>query len=60
MTIVGRFEKSLYDLIRGLRSHKGNEAEYIQSSLKECRSEIKSPDMGQNGTVGPRKGFDTD
>jgi AP-3 complex subunit delta-1 len=41
-----RFEKSLYDLIRGLRSHKGSEAEYIQNSLKECKSEIKSPDMG--------------
>ncbi|EED21758.1 AP-3 complex subunit delta, putative [Talaromyces stipitatus ATCC 10500] len=40
-----RFEKSLYDLIRGLRSHKGSEAEYIQNSLKECKSEIKSPDM---------------
>jgi hypothetical protein len=41
-----RFEKSLYDLIRGLRNHKGNEAEYIQNSLKECRTEIKSQDMG--------------
>jgi len=41
-----RFEKSLYDLIRGLRNHKGNEKEYIQTSLKECRSEIRSQDMG--------------
>lgn len=41
-----RFEKSLYDLIRGLRNHKGNEKEYIQSCLKECRSEIRSQDMG--------------
>ncbi|CRG89865.1 AP-3 complex subunit delta [Talaromyces islandicus] len=40
-----RFEKSLYDLIRGLRSHRGSEAEYIQNSLKECRAEIKSQDM---------------
>lgn len=43
---VSRFEKSLYDLIRGLRNHKGNEAEYIQNSLKECKVEIKSQDMG--------------
>ncbi|QGA17940.1 hypothetical protein EYB26_005617 [Talaromyces marneffei] len=43
--IFTMFEKSLYDLIRGLRSHKGSEAEYIQNSLKECKSEIKSPDM---------------
>ena len=41
-----RFEKSLYDLIRGLRNHKGNEREYIQHSLRECRSEIKGSDMG--------------
>jgi AP-3 complex subunit delta-1 len=42
-----RFEKSLYDLIRGLRNHKGNEKEYIQNSLKECRAEIRGKDMGQ-------------
>jgi hypothetical protein len=41
-----RFEKSLYDLIRGLRNHKGNENEYIQNCLKECRAEIRSQDMG--------------
>jgi AP-3 complex subunit delta-1 len=43
---LARFEKSLYDLIRGLRNHKGNEKEYIQNCLKECRSEIRSQDMG--------------
>ena len=43
---VYRFEKSLYDLIRGLRHHKGNEKEYIQKSLKECRAEVRSQDMG--------------
>ncbi|GME62984.1 Clathrin/coatomer adaptor adaptin-like protein [Neofusicoccum parvum] len=40
------FEKSLYDLIRGLRNHKGNERAYIQESLRECRKEIKGSDMG--------------
>ncbi|KAK6528852.1 AP-3 complex subunit delta [Orbilia ellipsospora] len=39
------FEKSLYDLIRGLRAHKGNEKAYIAQSLQECRTEAKSNDM---------------
>lgn len=46
----GRFEKSLYDLIRGLRNHKGNEREYIQNSLRECRAEIRGSDMGKFDT----------
>lgn len=41
-----RFEKSLYDLIKGLRNHKGTEEEYIQDSLRECKTEIRSQDMG--------------
>lgn len=45
------FEKSLYDLIRGLRNHKGNEKEYIQNCLKECRSEIRSQDMDLKATA---------
>ncbi|KAI1155755.1 adaptin N terminal region-domain-containing protein [Nemania diffusa] len=45
------FEKSLYDLIRGLRSHKGNEKEYIQNCLKECRSEVRSQDLDLKATA---------
>ncbi|PHH64906.1 hypothetical protein CDD81_3763 [Ophiocordyceps australis] len=45
------FEKSLYDLIRGLRNHKGNEKEYIQKSLKECRAEVRSQDMDVKATA---------
>ncbi|KAH8588411.1 adaptin N terminal region-domain-containing protein [Bisporella sp. PMI_857] len=45
------FEKSLYDLIRGLRNHKGNEKEYIQNSLKECRAEIRGQDMDIKATA---------
>ncbi|PHH81184.1 hypothetical protein CDD80_17 [Ophiocordyceps camponoti-rufipedis] len=45
------FEKSLYDLIRGLRNHKGNEKDYIQKSLKECRSEVRSQDMDVKATA---------
>lgn len=45
------FEKSLVDLIRGMRGHKGREAEYIQSAIKECRSEIRSQDMDVKATA---------
>ncbi|KAI0977348.1 adaptin N terminal region-domain-containing protein [Xylaria arbuscula] len=45
------FEKSLYDLIRGLRNHKGNEKEYIQNCLKECRAEVRSQDMDLKATA---------
>jgi AP-3 complex subunit delta len=29
-----------------LRNHKGNEREYIQNSLRECKLEIRGADMG--------------
>ena len=45
------FEKDIYQLIRGLRAHKGREREYIQECLKECRKEIKGQDMDQKGTA---------
>ncbi|KAF4553933.1 AP-3 complex subunit delta-like protein [Elsinoe fawcettii] len=45
------FEKDLYALIRGLRNHKGAEASYIQSSLQECRKEIRGSDMDQKATA---------
>ena len=45
------FEKSLYDLIRGLRRHKGGETEYIQSTLRECRAEVRSQDMDVKATA---------
>ena len=45
------FEKSLVDLIRGLRNHKGSEAEYIQNAIKECRGEIRSQDMDLKATA---------
>lgn len=45
------FEKSLYDLIRGLRNHKGNENAYIENSLKECRAEIRGQDMDIKATA---------
>lgn len=45
------FEKSLVDLIRGMRGHKGRENEYIQTALRECRSEIRSQDMDLKATA---------
>ena len=45
------FEKSLYDLIRGLRNHKSSENDYIQHSLRECRAEIKGSDMDFKATA---------
>lgn len=45
------FEKDIYQLIRGLRAHKGREREYIQECLKECRKEIRSQDMDQKATA---------
>ncbi|KAI1075222.1 Adaptor protein complex AP-3 delta subunit [Whalleya microplaca] len=45
------FEKSLYDLIRGLRNHKGHEKEYIQNCLKECRAEVRSQDLDVKATA---------
>ncbi|KAK8857180.1 Adaptor protein complex AP-3 delta subunit [Apiospora arundinis] len=49
--VANMFEKSLYDLIRGMRNHKGNEREYIQNCLKECRSEIRSQDLDLKATA---------
>lgn len=45
------FEKSLYDLIKGLRNHKGSEDEYVQGSLRECKAEIKSQDIDKKATA---------
>ncbi|TPX42933.1 hypothetical protein SeMB42_g03760 [Synchytrium endobioticum] len=38
------FEKTLTDLIRGLRAHKRNEAEYIASCLEEIRQQVRRND----------------
>lgn len=45
------FEKSLYDLIKGLRNHRGAEDEYIQDCLRECKAEVKSQDMDKKATA---------
>ena len=42
---VRMFEKSLTELIKGIRAHKGSETKYIDSAIGECRKEIKSRDL---------------
>ncbi|KAI9296535.1 Adaptor protein complex AP-3 delta subunit [Neoconidiobolus thromboides FSU 785] len=39
------FEKSLNDLIKGIRAHKKNEKEYILKCIEEIRKELKTDDM---------------
>ncbi|KAJ5898617.1 hypothetical protein N7504_008905 [Penicillium tannophilum] len=48
---IGLFEKSLYDLIKGLRNHKGGEDEYVQACLRECKAEIKLQDIDKKATA---------
>ena len=39
------FERTLTDLIRGLRANKKNEAKFISVALDEIRKELKSNDL---------------
>jgi AP-3 complex subunit delta len=39
------WERTLQDLIRGLRAHKNDEANFISQVVDEIRQEIKSKDM---------------
>lgn len=35
------FDKNLQDLVRGIRSHKENEAKYISECIDEIKNELK-------------------
>jgi AP-3 complex subunit delta-1 len=39
------WERTLQDLIRGLRANKKDEAKFISQAVDEIRQEIKSKDM---------------
>lgn len=39
------FEKSLTDLVKGIRSHKHNEEAFIRSSIAEAKNELKANDI---------------
>lgn len=39
------WERTLQDLIRGLRANKQDEAKFIATAIEEIRQEVKSKDM---------------
>lgn len=39
------FEKSLTAMVKGIRAHRGNESEYINTSIAEIKKEIQSNNM---------------
>ena len=45
-TIAGAlsFQKSLTDLVRGIRNNKANEASYVSNCIAEIKQELKSDD----------------
>lgn len=38
------FQKTLNDLVKGIRSHKNNPAEYISQMITECKNELHTTD----------------
>ena len=47
-------QKNLTDLVRGIRSNKKNESQYINQALQEIKDELKTPDP-QKKTVAVQK-----
>ncbi|CAF1176469.1 unnamed protein product [Rotaria sordida] len=39
------FDKSLHDLVRGIRNHKDNEAKYINEAMDEIKQELKQDNI---------------
>lgn len=39
------WERTLSDLIRGLRANKGDESQFIAKAVDEIRTEVKSKDI---------------
>ena len=44
-TLDSMWERTLQDLVRGLRANKKDEAKFIARAVDEIRQEIKSDDM---------------
>lgn len=44
-TLASMWERTLQDLVRGLRANKKDEAKFIARAVDEIRQEIKSDDM---------------
>lgn len=47
-------QKNLTDLVRGIRTNKKNESQYIGQALQEIREELRSPEA-QKKTVAVQK-----
>ncbi|KAL1514843.1 hypothetical protein AB1Y20_003928 [Prymnesium parvum] len=45
------FEKSLLDVVKGIRAHPRDEAEYIATCIAEIREELKSPSPALKATA---------
>ena len=43
------FDKTLHDLVRGVRNNKGREREYISEAVEEIREELKHPHTDVKG-----------
>src|SRR4051794_10763759 len=43
--LQGLMQKTLSDMVRGIRSHKKDEAQYISQCIQEIKDELKSPKM---------------
>jgi AP-3 complex subunit delta-1 len=39
------WERTLQDLIRGMRSHADDEAKFVAQCMDECRKELKQKDI---------------
>ena len=44
-TLLVMWERTLKDLIRGLRANKADESKFIATALDEIRREVRSKDM---------------
>lgn len=49
--LQGLMQKSLTDLVRGIRSHKKDESAYIASCIQEIKEELKSTNMNMKATA---------
>ena len=51
------FDKTLQDLVRGVRNHKGKEREYISEAVEEIREELKHPQADVKGFINMKTGI---
>ncbi|CAF1217682.1 unnamed protein product [Adineta steineri] len=45
------FDKSLHDLVRGIRNHKDNEAKYINEAIDEIKQELKQDNISMKANA---------